>query len=40
MNFLDLATFALTSAAVMIIFVTKSNLKKSRVPVKANRVKK
>jgi hypothetical protein len=40
MNFLDLASFVLASASVMIVFVSKTNLEKSRVRVKANRTKK
>ncbi|MEA9358532.1 hypothetical protein SHI21_20010 [Bacteriovorax sp. PP10] len=40
MNFLDLAAFVFASAGVMIIFVAKTNLEKSKVRVKANRTKK
>lgn len=40
MNFLDLAAFVFASASVMIIFVAKTNLEKSKVRVKANRTKK
>ena len=35
MNFLDLAAFALGTSLVMIIFVVKTNIEKSRVRVKA-----
>lgn len=34
MNFLDAATFVLGTSLVMIIFVAKTNLEKSRVRVK------
>ena len=40
MNFLDLAAFVLASSAVMIVFVAKTNLEKSRVRVKGNRTRK
>lgn len=40
MNFLDLAAFVLASGTVLIVFVSKTNLDKSRVRVKANRIKK
>lgn len=40
MNFLDLAAFVLASSTVMIVFVAKTNLEKSRVRVKANRTRK
>lgn len=40
MNFLDLAAFVLASSVVMIVFVSKTNLEKSKVPVKANRTRK
>lgn len=40
MNFLDLAAFVLACSTVVIVFVAKTNVEKSRVRVKANRTKK
>ena len=40
MNFLDAVTFVVGTSLVMIIFVAKTNLEKSRVKVKANRLPK
>jgi hypothetical protein len=37
MNLIDLATFVLSTSLVMIIFVAKTNLEKSKVRVKAKR---
>jgi hypothetical protein len=34
MNFLDLAVLALASATTLIFFVSKTNIERSRVPVK------